>query len=199
MSILKTEDEVTGIKKIKSIVITVLMYLLTGITILLFLSNVFYISVIWPAKWLYSIFGSGLIIYVLFVVACSLLYPAIRLIRLIPDHKKTPIVLTALGGVVLLSVVGLFLYDQVYREYKAEQISDDSSQVYEDEPKGLLSFFNNDGSSDDEAYEDNCSELPQYCYEMTSCSQAEEAFECGNYDLDGDDDGVPCESLCGSY
>lgn len=100
----------TGIKKIKSIVITVLMYLLTGITILLFLSNVFYISVIWPAKWLYSIFGSGLIIYVLFVVACSLLYPAIRLIRLIPDHKKTPIVLTALGGVVLLSVVGLFLY-----------------------------------------------------------------------------------------
>lgn len=51
----------------------------------------------------------------------------------------------------------------------------------------------------DKEYADNCRELPLYCYEMTSCSEAEEAFECGNYDLDRDGDGVPCESLCGSY
>lgn len=150
-------------------------------------------------EWLYLIFGNELIIGAIFVVACSLLYLATQLTGLIPAYKKTPIALTALGGVVLLSVAGIFLYDQVYREHKEEQIGDDSSQAYEDEPKGLLSFFNNDESSDDEAYEDNCSELPLYCYEMTSCSQAEEALECGNYDLDGDDDGVPCESLCGSY
>ena len=150
-------------------------------------------------EWLYSIFGNELIIGAIFVVACSLLYLATQLTGLIPAHKKAPIALTALGIIVLLSVVGLFLYDQVYREYKAEQISNDSSQSYEDEPKRLLSFFGNDESAHDEEYEDNCSELPQYCYEMTSCSQAEEAFECGNYDLDRDGDGVPCESLCGSY
>ena len=118
---------------------------------------------------------------------------------MIAAHKKTPIVLTTLGGVAVISIVGLVLYDQVYREYKAKQISNDNSQISENEPKGLLSFFSNDESAHDEEYEDNCSELPQYCYEMTSCSQAEEAFECGNYDLDRDGDGVPCESLCGSY
>lgn len=199
MSILKIENEVSGLKKVRSVFITVLMYLLVGITILLFLSNVLYISVILPAKWLYSNFGIGFIIFAIFILACLLLYPAIHLTRIISAHKKTPIVLATLGGAVLLSIVGLFLYDQVYREYKEKQISNDSSEVYEDEPKGLLSFFNNDESVDDEEYEDNCSELPLYCYEMTSCSQAEEALECGNYDLDRDDDGVPCESLCGSY
>lgn len=104
-------------------------------------------------------------------------------------HKKT------MAGLAIASIVGVILYSQLYKASDA----DDSPQAYEDNPRGLLSFFNNDKSADEEEDEDNCSELPQYCYEMTSCSQAEEAFECGNYDLDRDGDGVPCESLCGSY
>lgn len=193
MSILNIENEVTGFKKIKLVFIKVLTYLLVGITILL------YILVLLPSQWLYSNFSTGFISSTIFILTCLLLYPAIRLTRVVAAHKKTPIVLTILGGVVLLSVAGLVLYDQVYREYKAKQISDDSSQVYKDETKGLLSFFANDESAYDTEYADNCRELPQYCYEMTSCSQAEEALECGNYDLDRDGDGVPCESLCGSY
>ncbi len=126
--------------------------------------------------------------FALLVIGIALWTMFCLLKELLP-HKKI------MAGFTVASIVGVILYSQIYKSSDA----DDSSQVYEDEPKGLLSFFNNNESSDDEEYEDNCSELPQYCYEMTSCSEAEEAFECGNYDLDGDDDGVPCESLCGSY
>ena len=34
------------------------------------------------------------------------------------------------------------------------------------------------------------------CKQFTSCSQAKQALACGNQRLDGDKDGVPCESLC---
>ncbi len=37
----------------------------------------------------------------------------------------------------------------------------------------------------------------QYCTQMTSCEEAQFYFrECGLSRLDGDSDGVPCESLC---
>ncbi|PJF34200.1 MAG: hypothetical protein CUN57_00145 [Phototrophicales bacterium] len=32
---------------------------------------------------------------------------------------------------------------------------------------------------------------------MTSCSQAQACYNDGNTDLDGDNDGIPCEQLCG--
>ena len=42
----------------------------------------------------------------------------------------------------------------------------------------------------------NCG-TKRYCKEMTSCEEAEFYFnECGLTRLDGDGDGVPCESLC---
>lgn len=38
----------------------------------------------------------------------------------------------------------------------------------------------------------------RYCGEMNSCGEANYYLnECGVYRLDGDGDGVPCESLCG--
>lgn len=47
--------------------------------------------------------------------------------------------------------------------------------------------------------EDNnsCGGLPSRCTEMRDCKQAYQALECGNYKLDRDDDGIPCESICG--
>src|SRR5689334_14100657 len=37
-----------------------------------------------------------------------------------------------------------------------------------------------------------------YCREMSSCAEAMHYFkDCGLLRLDGDNDGVPCESICG--
>lgn len=42
----------------------------------------------------------------------------------------------------------------------------------------------------------SCASLPQVCYEMTSCAQAQAAYRCGNTRLDRDKDGIPCDNLC---
>lgn len=84
-------------------------------------------------------------------------------------------VLTIGAGVMLISIGVLILYDQVYREYRAENTG---------------KLFRTTTQQDD------CAGLPQYCHQMASCGEAMLAFECGNYELDGDSDGVPCESLC---
>jgi hypothetical protein len=38
----------------------------------------------------------------------------------------------------------------------------------------------------------------QTCKDFRSCEEAMKAFKAGNTQLDGDKDGIPCESLCGS-
>lgn len=39
-----------------------------------------------------------------------------------------------------------------------------------------------------------------YCREMSSCAEATHYFQdCGLGRLDGDNDGVPCESICGHH
>lgn len=43
---------------------------------------------------------------------------------------------------------------------------------------------------------ESCSNLPSRCSGMTSCRQAMKALQCGYYRLDGDGDGIPCESIC---
>lgn len=116
------------------------------------------------------------------------LWALFHLLKALIPYKKS------LAALSLLSIVGIFMYDQVYREYRLAK----DSQTHNYETNSLLSFDSDDSGYEQE-YDDSCSSLPQYCYEMASCSQAEEALECGNYDLDRDDDGVPCESLCGNY
>jgi hypothetical protein len=39
-----------------------------------------------------------------------------------------------------------------------------------------------------------CSE--KSCEQMTTCSEALHAYQCGRKELDKDGDGVPCEALC---
>jgi hypothetical protein len=37
-----------------------------------------------------------------------------------------------------------------------------------------------------------------YCTRMRSCAEADFYFrQCGHYKRDGDNDGIPCEDLCG--
>jgi hypothetical protein len=44
-----------------------------------------------------------------------------------------------------------------------------------------------------------CERRPR-CYELTSCADAMHYFrDCGLDRLDGDNDGVPCESICGHH
>jgi hypothetical protein len=38
----------------------------------------------------------------------------------------------------------------------------------------------------------------QTCKDFRSCEEAMKAFKAGNTQLDGDKDGIPCESLYGS-
>lgn len=43
-----------------------------------------------------------------------------------------------------------------------------------------------------------CSDVARKCSEMSSCEEAEFALEhCGRAKLDRDDDGIPCENVCG--
>lgn len=43
----------------------------------------------------------------------------------------------------------------------------------------------------------DCSRAP-LCSEMRSCAEADFYFrQCGHAERDGDNDGIPCESLCG--
>ena len=94
---------------------------------------------------------------------------------------------------IAVSITGFIIYSQIGVAGKA------NDNGYVDTQKLFAKGGTHNESTYDKEYADNCRELPLYCYEMTSCSEAEEAFECGNYDLDRDGDGVPCESLCGSY
>ncbi|MGL5225410.1 MAG: excalibur calcium-binding domain-containing protein [Aeromonas sp.] len=44
----------------------------------------------------------------------------------------------------------------------------------------------------------SCSGLPRYCKGMSSCAQAKFALnKCGRKKLDRDNDGIPCENVCG--
>jgi len=43
----------------------------------------------------------------------------------------------------------------------------------------------------------SCGSFPRTCGQMTSCSQARQALQCGNTKLDRDKDGIPCETICG--
>lgn len=42
-----------------------------------------------------------------------------------------------------------------------------------------------------------CGSYPRTCGQMKSCSQARQALQCGMHSLDRDDDGIPCEKICG--
>lgn len=42
-----------------------------------------------------------------------------------------------------------------------------------------------------------CGTYPRTCGQMKSCSQARQALQCGMHSLDRDNDGIPCEKLCG--
>jgi len=43
----------------------------------------------------------------------------------------------------------------------------------------------------------DCSSRP-YCTKMSSCAEADYYFrQCGHRERDGDNDGIPCEDLCG--
>lgn len=43
----------------------------------------------------------------------------------------------------------------------------------------------------------SCGSFPRTCGQMTSCSQAKQALQCGHTKLDRDKDGIPCETICG--
>lgn len=42
----------------------------------------------------------------------------------------------------------------------------------------------------------DCSKAKHYCTQMVSCSEAKLAYQCGNHNLDRDNDGIPCDNLC---
>ncbi|WP_286797130.1 excalibur calcium-binding domain-containing protein [Psychrobacter sp. UBA6291] len=115
------------------------------------------------------------------------LWAAFYLLKALLPYRKT------MAFLIAVSIAGFIIYSQIGVTGKA------NDNGYVDTQKLFAKGGTHNESTYDKEYADNCRELPLYCYEMTSCSEAEEAFECGNYDLDRDGDGVPCESLCGSY
>jgi hypothetical protein len=42
----------------------------------------------------------------------------------------------------------------------------------------------------------DCSNVKHYCTQMVTCSEAKLAYQCGNHNLDRDNDGIPCDNLC---
>lgn len=123
------------------------------------------------------------------------LWAAFYLLKALLPYRKTMAFLTA------VSIAGFIIYSQIGGAGKGNDKGYGYANTQKLFAKGGThnESYASDEPTYDKEYADNCRELPLYCYEMTSCSEAEEAFECGNYDLDRDGDGVPCESLCGSY
>lgn len=121
------------------------------------------------------------------------LWAAFCSLKALLPYRKT------MAFLIAVSITGFIIYSQVVIAGKAN----DNGYVNTQKIFAKGGTYNESYASDeptyDKEYADNCRGLPLYCYQMTSCSQAEEAYECGNYDLDRDGDGVPCESLCGSY
>lgn len=130
--------------------------------------------------------------FIAVIIVCIALWVVFHLLKALIPYKKTVIIL------LLLSVVGLLIYDQGYREHRIRKDNIDNTQIYNSDYDSFYSIEDSETYNNEEDI-DNCNNLPQFCYQMTSCRQATEAFECGNYELDGDSDGVPCESLCGNY
>ena len=121
------------------------------------------------------------------------LWAAFYLLKALLPYRKTMALLIA------VSITGFIIYSQIGVVGKANNNGYVDTQKLFAKGGTHNESYASDEATYDKEYADNCRELPLYCYEMTSCSEAEEAFECGNYDLDRDGDGVPCESLCGSY
>ncbi len=130
--------------------------------------------------------------FIAVIIVCIALWVIFHLLKALIPYKKKVIIL------LLLSVVGLLIYDQGYREHRIRKDNSDNTQIYNSNYDSFYSIEDSEIYNNEEDI-DNCNNLPQFCYQMTSCGQATEALECGNYELDGDSDGVPCESLCGNY
>lgn len=121
------------------------------------------------------------------------LWAAFYLLKALLPYRKT------MAFLIAASIAGFIIYSQIGVVGKANNNGYVDTQKLFAKGGTYNESYASDEPTYDKEYADNCRELPLYCYEMTSCSEAEEAFECGNYDLDRDGDGVPCESLCGSY
>lgn len=121
------------------------------------------------------------------------LWAAFYLLKALLPYRKT------MAFLIAVSIVGFIIYSQIGVAGKANDNEYVDTQKLFAEGGTHSESYVSDEPTYDKEYAYSCRELPLYCYEMTSCSQAEEALECGNYDLDRDGDGVPCESLCGSY
>lgn len=121
------------------------------------------------------------------------LWTAFYLLKALLPYIKIMAVLFA------ISIASFILYSQMDVAGKTNDNGYVDNQKFFAKGVTHNESYASDDSTYNKEYADSCRELPLYCYEMTSCSQAEKAFECGNYDLDRDGDGVPCEGLCGSY
>lgn len=130
--------------------------------------------------------------FALLVIGIAL-WAAFYLLKALLPYRKT------MAFLIAVSIAGFIIYSQIGVAGKANDNGYVDTQKLFAKGGTHNESYASDEAIYDKEYADNCRDLPLYCYEMTSCSQAEEAFECGNYDLDRDGDGVPCESLCGSY
>ena len=103
----------------------------------------------------------------------------------------------------------------VYRQYNKDKSLLQDEQAAKDAKKGLWGLPISDQvppwewrqgvKTNNQRKEEEQKNEPQkftcgtkkYCKEMTSCEEAEFYLnECGISSLDGDKDGMPCESLC---
>lgn len=129
--------------------------------------------------------------FVAVIIVCITLWVAFHLLKALIAYKSVVVVL------LISLVVSLVIYDRSHNDYGISEDGSDDGQIY-------TNAYNNFYAIDEDLVHNDeninkCVNLPQYCYQMTSCDQAIEAFECGNYELDRDSDGVPCESICGGY
>ncbi len=96
-------------------------------------------------------------------------------------------------------------YDYLYNDTcSAEYVTEPNPPSEDVTPDPILPDSNPSNEGDDESDNDSSPEEDQpscgtkkYCTQMSSCSEAMYYYiECGLGRLDGDKDGVPCESLC---
>ena len=108
------------------------------------------------------------------------LWAAVYLLKALLPYRKT------MAFLIAVSITGFIIYSQIGVAGKANDNGYvDTQKIFAKGGTANESYASDEPTYDKE-YADSCRDLPLYCYEMTSCSEAEEALECGNYDLDRD-------------
>lgn len=169
-------------------------YLACGVFVWLYMVNVSAIIDFGLSFWWEKIFFDSLLF--ILTLTLLLLYPVGGMLYASRDVgvKRWYILI-----MIILSLTNFFAQGKYNRYAEKARIQ----RIKQENPNNGVYIYvepETTQSPSSSSYEENnsldCSQAKHYCTQMVSCSEAKLAYQCGNYSLDRDNDGIPCDNLC---